>query len=255
MISFADLQWCRRCGNPEQFILDDDQNETLLRKMPVYPTETSVSAAFQEISASNNSGNNVLTTILVIVAMLLATGGGVMKWLYPNTIEDVEAQIKVVDELIEGNMALGRNILGNSAWAFKDRLTRENDMACRIKNTRDAEPDRRDLLAWVVFRWCQMQDVKASYLAVMELKNNLANRSAAPNTDQDGLSAEMTEVVTPIPFLGSQEHEIKSWFDHSDSEMKENLDEEKGNEEGLGRSSGEVTRGSRLFSREQTDGH
>ncbi|KAF9260194.1 hypothetical protein L218DRAFT_1002972 [Marasmius fiardii PR-910] len=141
--------------------------------MTVLPSETPISQAVQEASASNSDGNSVLTTILVIVTILLATGGGVMKWLFPNTIEDVEAEIKAVNELIECNMALERDILGDSAWPFIARLRRENEVAARIRNRMNAEPDRKDVLPWIAFRWRQMQDVKASNLAVAELKQNL----------------------------------------------------------------------------------
>ncbi|KAF9260197.1 hypothetical protein L218DRAFT_1002974 [Marasmius fiardii PR-910] len=170
--------------------------------MTVLPSETPISQAIQEASASNSGGNNVLTTILVIVTILLATGGGVMKWLYPNTIEEVEAQIKVVEELIESNMALDCNILGDSAWVYRERLIRENGVAARIRNRMNAEPDRKKILAWVVFRWRQMQDVKANYLSVMELKENLTTienetyrRCNAPANAGD--ESQRTPVVEP----------------------------------------------------------
>ncbi|KAF9260189.1 hypothetical protein L218DRAFT_946981 [Marasmius fiardii PR-910] len=141
--------------------------------MPACPSETPISRTVQEVSVSNSGGSNVLTTILVIVTILLATGGRVVKWLYPNTIENVEAQIRVVDELIDSNMTLDCNLLGDSAWGFRERLIRENEVAARIRNRMNAEPDRKEILAWVVFRWRHMGDVKASYLSVMELKENL----------------------------------------------------------------------------------
>ncbi|KAF9260192.1 hypothetical protein L218DRAFT_617613 [Marasmius fiardii PR-910] len=141
--------------------------------MPSLPSETPTFQAVREVSASSSGGNSVVVTILVIVTILLAAGGGVIKWLYPNTIEDVEAQIKAVNELIECNMALERNILGDSAWLFRERLARENGVAARIRNRMNAEPDRKEIFAWVVFHWRHMGDVKANYLSVMELKENL----------------------------------------------------------------------------------
>ncbi|KAG7089140.1 hypothetical protein E1B28_010848 [Marasmius oreades] len=141
--------------------------------MPALTLETPVSQVVQEVSASNNGGSSVLMYVLVIGAILFATGIGAVKWLYPNTIEDVEREIKSAGELIQENMAIGQNILGDSVWRFRDRLIQQNEEARRIRNKMNAEPDRKDFVEWIVFRWRQMRDVKANYLSLMNLKGEL----------------------------------------------------------------------------------
>ncbi|KAG7089171.1 hypothetical protein E1B28_010875 [Marasmius oreades] len=141
--------------------------------MPAFPSETFISEAVGEVSASDNGDGSVFLKILVIGAILLATGGGAIKWMYPNTIEDVEGQIQAVDELIRENMTLERNILGNSAWSYKRTLFRENEVACRIRNRMSREPDRKDVIAWVSFEMCQMRDVQVNYRTLMELQEDL----------------------------------------------------------------------------------
>ncbi|KAG7089163.1 hypothetical protein E1B28_010868 [Marasmius oreades] len=141
--------------------------------MPVLTPETPVSQTVQEVSASNGDNSSILTYILVIGAILFATGAGAIKWLYPNSIEDVEREIKCVDELIEENMGLERNILGDSGWGFRERLIQQDEEARRTRNKKNAEPDRKEIVEWIIFRWRQMEDVKANYLSLMNLKEEL----------------------------------------------------------------------------------
>ncbi|KAF9260247.1 hypothetical protein L218DRAFT_947027 [Marasmius fiardii PR-910] len=141
--------------------------------MPAYPVESPISEALQDASASGNGESSILVKIFVIGVFLLAMGIGGIKWLYPNTIEDIEREVQCIDEMIRENMALDHNILGDSAWRFRRKLIEQNNVLYNIKNRLNAEPDRMEVGVWIVFRWRHMRDVKANYLSLMKVKEDL----------------------------------------------------------------------------------
>ncbi|KAL0564485.1 hypothetical protein V5O48_017561, partial [Marasmius crinis-equi] len=138
--------------------------------------ETSLTAVEQAVSAADNDERSSLTNPLVIVALLVAMGVvliKVIKWLYPYTLGDLQSQIKAIERIIEKNTTLERNLLGELGWDFKKRLSKLYQKMLQIRNGLIVEPDRRNCVAWVVFHWREKTQVKACYLALMELKRDI----------------------------------------------------------------------------------
>ncbi|KAJ8079465.1 hypothetical protein PM082_013803 [Marasmius tenuissimus] len=55
-------------------------------------------------------------------AILLVTVVSVKKWFFPYTVDDLERQIACVGDIIEQNMTLERDLLGDMGWIFRDQL-------------------------------------------------------------------------------------------------------------------------------------
>ncbi|KAL0569632.1 hypothetical protein V5O48_012330 [Marasmius crinis-equi] len=107
------------------------------------------------------------------VVVVAVTGVGAVKWFYPYAIDDLESEIKSIDKVIEENTALECDFLGDCEWDFRERLDAENRRTLEIKNMSIVEPDRLNVPAWLAFRWREMRNVKARFLALKELKRDV----------------------------------------------------------------------------------
>ncbi|KAL0067801.1 hypothetical protein AAF712_005241 [Marasmius tenuissimus] len=105
--------------------------------------------------------------------VLLITAAGTTKWLYPYTVDDLKRQISCIDEVIERNTALGRDLLGDLGWKFRERLAGEHRRMNEIKEWTTVEPERSNLFGWVGFRWRKMRELKKSYCSVTGLKKDV----------------------------------------------------------------------------------
>ncbi|KAJ8088368.1 hypothetical protein PM082_022441 [Marasmius tenuissimus] len=105
--------------------------------------------------------------------VLLIIAAGTTKWLYPYTVDDLKRQISCVDEVIERNTALGRDLLGDIGWKFRERLAGEHRRMNEIKEWTAVEPERSNLFGWVGFRWREMRELKKSYCSVTGLKKDV----------------------------------------------------------------------------------
>ncbi|KAJ8088345.1 hypothetical protein PM082_022418 [Marasmius tenuissimus] len=90
--------------------------------MAVIITESSVSAITDGVLAADSSKGGVLTQLFIMGAILLITVVGAKKWWYPYTIDDLERQINCVEDVIEQNTVLGRDLLGDLGWRFREQL-------------------------------------------------------------------------------------------------------------------------------------
>ncbi|KAK1227742.1 hypothetical protein PQX77_009242 [Marasmius sp. AFHP31] len=93
--------------------------------MAVLLAETSVSVITEGVSAADSSKGGVLTKVFIMGAILLVTVVSVKKWFYPYTMDDLERQITCVGSVIEQNMSLERDLLGDMGWTFRDQLDGE----------------------------------------------------------------------------------------------------------------------------------
>ncbi|KAJ8088326.1 hypothetical protein PM082_022398 [Marasmius tenuissimus] len=108
-----------RTVNGIQVVQDLTENK---RGMPVLLTEASVSPITKGISVVDSNKGGVLTKISVMGAILLVTVVGIKSWFYTYTMEDLDRQINYVEDVIEQNLSLERDLLGNSGWKFRERL-------------------------------------------------------------------------------------------------------------------------------------
>ncbi|KAK1230127.1 hypothetical protein PQX77_006793 [Marasmius sp. AFHP31] len=141
--------------------------------MPALLTETSVSALVEGVSAADTGNGGILTKIFITGAILFLTVAGARKWFYPYTIDDLKGQIELVQKIIKENAAVGRNLLGELEWKFQEDLARHYQGMRGIEERFVVEPRRRNLLAWIAFRWRDMRDVKRCYDSLIELQGEL----------------------------------------------------------------------------------
>ncbi|KAL0061012.1 hypothetical protein AAF712_012185 [Marasmius tenuissimus] len=109
----------RQTANRIQVTQDTTRHE---RRMAVLTTESSFSAITEGVSAADSSKGGVLTKIFIMGAILLVTVVGAKKWFFPYTMDDLERQIACVGNIIEQNMTLEEDLLGDMGWIFRDRL-------------------------------------------------------------------------------------------------------------------------------------
>ncbi|KAK1228038.1 hypothetical protein PQX77_008937 [Marasmius sp. AFHP31] len=141
--------------------------------MAVLLTETSVSAITKGVSAADSSKGGVLTKVFIMGAILLVTVVSVEKWFYPYTMDDLKCQIVCVGDIIEQNMTLERDLLGDMGWIFRDQLDGERRKMGEIREWATAKPNRWNLLAWVGLHWQEMREVKRYYCSVLNLKRDV----------------------------------------------------------------------------------
>ncbi|KAK1235785.1 hypothetical protein PQX77_000974 [Marasmius sp. AFHP31] len=131
----------------------------------------------EAISTVDNTQGGIPTKLFVTGAILLVTIVGIKKWFYPYTLEDdLKRQIFYIGEVIEENTTLGRDLLGDLGWRFRERLAGEHLKMIEIQEWVTAEPKRWNLIGWIRFRWREMGEVKRCYYSVMDLKKDIMVR-------------------------------------------------------------------------------
>ncbi|KAF9260193.1 hypothetical protein L218DRAFT_1002971 [Marasmius fiardii PR-910] len=138
--------------------------------MPVFHRETSVSVDVGDVAAASDGNGGKLTTFFVLGSLVVAGVVAAKRWFYPYTIEDLEGQVRSINALIQENMSLDWNMLGESAPRFRGMLKRRNDQVRRIRTNTYAEPDKTRIVAWIHFQWTHLHEIKACYLNLQELQ-------------------------------------------------------------------------------------
>ncbi|KAK1231552.1 hypothetical protein PQX77_005344 [Marasmius sp. AFHP31] len=151
--------------------------------MIILDVETSVEAAKEVSSASSDSGS-VVMKVLILSVVFVAIGVGAKRWLYPFTIEDADCEIRSIFGLLQEYTSLKLDLLGDSAGRFRRRLDKEYSTIHEIKHRSMVEPDRRNFIAWLVFRWQEIRDVKRCYLSLMILKKDITAQDGSGETQK-----------------------------------------------------------------------
>ncbi|ESK82773.1 hypothetical protein Moror_5636 [Moniliophthora roreri MCA 2997] len=147
--------------------------------MPAVPNSNVDCNAFstdvtEAASANSSSSTSTPLLLLGLFNVLYLLGPPIFKWRFPcQSTDELDAFASKLEDLIENNSSLERDVLGDSSEVFRTSLEELNKQANKIRNFASSEPARSNPLAWVKFQWALLNDVDSCYISLKRLKGEV----------------------------------------------------------------------------------